>query len=134
LFVFAWLRSIGNLTVRRFALLGVLGGLAALVRWQDLAIVLVCPACELISALRRRSTSVGAVAMLVGVMAIATAVVASPQLLAWRVIYGDYLLIPQGTSFMRWTKPALLSVLFSTRQWFSDACDAAGGCRPVRPP
>jgi hypothetical protein len=81
LFVFVWLRSAGNVTIRRFALLGVLGGLAALVRWQDLAIVLLCPACELIAALRRRSTSAGRVAVLVSVMAIATAIVASPQLL-----------------------------------------------------
>jgi hypothetical protein len=38
-----------------------------------------------------------------------------PQLLAWRAIYGQFLVMPQGGRFMRWTRPALVSVLFSLR-------------------
>jgi hypothetical protein len=36
-----------------------------------------------------------------------------PQMLAWRTIYGQFIVMPQGGGFMQWTKPALVSVLFS---------------------
>jgi hypothetical protein len=46
---------------------------------------------------------------------LATAAALVPQFLAWRAIYGSYVTIPQGAGFMRWTDPAVLSVLVSTR-------------------
>ena len=36
-----------------------------------------------------------------------------PQLAAWQVIYGELLITPQGGGFMKWTDPAIGSVLFS---------------------
>jgi hypothetical protein len=38
-----------------------------------------------------------------------------PQFLAWRAIYGQYLLVPQGSGFMQWSNPAIVSVLLSFR-------------------
>jgi len=38
-----------------------------------------------------------------------------PQMIVWKVIYGELLLIPQSAAFMRWTEPAWHEVLFSSR-------------------
>jgi hypothetical protein len=42
---------------------------------------------------------------------------ALPQMLAWKAIYGEYLLPypPQGTEFLRLSRPFLLNTLFSSR-------------------
>ena len=39
----------------------------------------------------------------------------SPQLLAWKSLYGAYLAVPQGEGFMRWDAPAWSEVLMSSR-------------------
>jgi hypothetical protein len=52
LFVLVWLTGLGRTATWRFLGLGLLAGLAALVRWQD-AIVLLLPAWELQDAVRR---------------------------------------------------------------------------------
>jgi hypothetical protein len=44
-----------------------------------------------------------------------TGIMLLPQMVAWRSIYGQFVVMPQGDSFMQWTKPALLQVLFSMR-------------------
>jgi len=46
-------------------------------------------------------------------MAAATALTFTPQMLAWHAIYGEPLLTPQGSGFMRWTDPQIFSVLLS---------------------
>jgi hypothetical protein len=54
-----------------------------------------------------------------------------PQALAWHAIYGQFLVIPQGDSFMQWTRPAVVSVLFSMRHglfsWTPATLLAVGG-------
>ena len=47
----------------------------------------------------------------------ATAAVAvfAPQLVAWRLVYGAWYLVPQGAGFMRWDAPCWSEVLFSSR-------------------
>jgi hypothetical protein len=115
LFVLIWLRSIGRYDLARGLLLGLAGGLAALVRWQD-AIVLLLPACELISARLSGRLSTSRLAGLAGALAAGLVAGVLPQLAAWQAVFGSALVVPQGGSFMRWTEPALLSVLFSTRR------------------
>jgi len=113
LFVFAWLRGVGGASARRFLGLGLLAGLAALVRWQD-AIVLLLPAWELLDALRRDRLSPSRAATSAGLLGAGLIAAALPQLIAWSAIYGAWLTVPQGGSFMRWGDPAVLAVLFST--------------------
>jgi hypothetical protein len=115
LFVLLWLRSLGRFDIGRGLLLGLAGGLAALVRWQD-AIVLLLPACELAWARLSGRLSTFRLAGLGSALAAGLLAGVSPQLLAWQVVYGSLLVIPQGGSFMRWTEPAILPVLFSTRR------------------
>ncbi|MBA3638734.1 MAG: hypothetical protein H0W53_05535, partial [Acidobacteria bacterium] len=53
-------------------------------------------------------------AVLLGLLSLVTAVVAFvPQMIVWMALYGQPLAMPQGGGFMRWTEPALWSVLFS---------------------
>jgi hypothetical protein len=39
----------------------------------------------------------------------------APQLLAWKALYGGYVVVPQGPDFMRWDAPAWSEVLFASR-------------------
>lgn len=111
-FWYAWLRLRDASHVRRYLVLGVLTGLAALMRWQD--VILIIPvALELTAAAVSRRIGLGRAAGLLLLAACGAAIAFLPQMVVWGVLYGRPLAIPQGPAFMRWTEPALLSVLFS---------------------
>ena len=115
LFAFVWLRRLRQYTLGRFAVLGALAGLAMLVRWQSVTILLL-PVVEILldrEAFAERARRLVIASLTMGVTAL---VVFSPQLLAWKAIYGGYFVVPQGSGFMRWTEPAVASVLFSARR------------------
>jgi hypothetical protein len=108
LFFSAWLAWRSDFTIRRAAVLGVLAGLSALMRWQDALFVLV-PAIDL--ARWQRPWSERAVAA--AALGAAGCAAFSPQMLVWFVIYGRPFTLPQGPSFMNWTSPHPWAVLFS---------------------
>jgi hypothetical protein len=111
-FWYAWIRSNEASPTRRYALLGCLTGIAALMRWQD-AILLAPVALDLLLNVRARRFSL-ATAVWLGLLSLVTAAVAFvPQMIVWMTLYGQPLAMPQGGGFMRWTEPALWSVLFS---------------------
>jgi hypothetical protein len=112
LFVHSWHRTRGQGELTRYLLLGVLAGLVALVRWQD-AIIVLLPLTESAYGLLTKKTTFAATAQRLGIMAAVMALTFTPQILAWHAIYGELLLTPQGSDFMRWTNPQVLSVLFS---------------------
>lgn len=114
LFALAWYETREDTRLRRSALLGVVGGLATLVRWQDL-VIFALPGVELSRRVARGEWRVGRAARHVAMMGGFAAAVMVPQFLAWQRIYGAPLLLPQGADFMRWTEPAVWQVLFSTR-------------------
>ena len=114
LFCYVWLRTRGDERVRRYLWLGILAGLAALVRWQDV-VILVLPMCELARSVAKERSPLSSVMLRLGLMLGGVATMLLPQLLAWRAIYGQFLVMPQGEGFMQWTSPALVSVLFSLR-------------------
>ena len=97
---------------RRYAALGALTGASALMRWQD-AILLAPVALDLVFALRAGRIGIAG-AVRSGILSLVCATIAfAPQMLVWSVLYGTPLALPQGSDFMRWTEPALGSVLFS---------------------
>lgn len=113
-FWYAFVRSRSSTALPRYATLGALAGLAALMRWQD-AVLLAVVAVDLVWRWRRglpAAQVAGAAAVCVGTAAI----VFTPQMAVWQVLYGQPLALPQGGGFMRWTDPAIVSVLFSTRR------------------
>lgn len=116
LFFYAWGRTLDRQTPWRYALVGALCGLTALVRWQD-AVFLVVPALDVAWHLRegggtagRRVARAGGHLLACGLAALAAFL---PQMIAWTAIYGGPFLVPQGSAFMRWTSPSLFAVLLS---------------------
>ncbi|MBN1953858.1 MAG: hypothetical protein JW900_02300 [Anaerolineae bacterium] len=119
LFISAWWQVAAKrkYTVPSALLLSLTGGLAALVRPQNIAYLALPVLTALLaagSALRQRewrtARRCGGYALLVGLGAL---VVLSPQLAVWQLFYGQPLTIPQGAGFMDWRAPWAGAVLFS---------------------
>jgi hypothetical protein len=101
------------LSLRRGVLLGFVIGLGATVRWQG-AVLLLLPALALLPGLARAPLP----ALRTGLAILAAfAAGALPQLLAWKAIFGQYLLAdpPHGRDFLRLDHPYLLQTFFSSR-------------------
>ena len=110
LFVFVWIRTRDRQTVQRYALLGVLVGLAALMRWQD-AVLLIVPGLDACVSSRARGWT--AALQRIAAAAIGAVVAFTPQMFVWQRLYGHPLTIPQGAAFMQWQSPALVAVILS---------------------
>jgi hypothetical protein len=108
-----WWPARRALTPRRAVVLGLLIGLSASVRWQN-AVLLLLPAITLLPFLRG---SLGPT-LRAGLLAlVAFSLGAFPQMLAWKAIFGSYLLAdpPHGRDFLRLDHPYLLNTFFSSR-------------------
>lgn len=110
------LRQNGALSSAGGALaLGVALGVGMSVRWQN-GVYLLLPAVDLAIGLHRRE---GMAALMKRGLLLGLGVFlgAMPQLLAWKAIYGEYLLPypPHGADFVRLDRPFLLNTLFSSR-------------------
>jgi hypothetical protein len=113
LIVWVWWEGRRELAVGRALLLGLLIGFAATVRWQS-GVLLLLPAGTLLPGLRSRplpTVRYGALVLA------AFAVGALPQMLAWKAVFGSYLLVdpPHGRDFLRLGHPFLLNTFFSSR-------------------
>lgn len=93
--------------------LGLLLGLAMCVRWQN-GVLLLLPGIDLLRTLRGRPR---AAVLPAAALALGTLAGAFPQLLAWRSLYGEYLLLdpPHGADFLRLGHPFLLETFFASR-------------------
>lgn len=104
---------------RQWAALGLAAGLMMLVRWQN-GLIMILPAMEslvLYYCLIRKNSWPAAVSLLAGNILFLLLALAAffPQMAAWKIIYGSFLTIPQGTSFLRWNSPFMSELLFSSR-------------------
>lgn len=121
LFLFVWWRTRGKRSRRGWFVLGLCGGLMALVRWQDILVTLL-PLFEMIgdASPRIRQTSLGSVGrdlLPKGLVFVLGLVIAfSPQMVAWQVLYGTPLTAPQGPTFFYPTRPELWNVLFGLKR------------------
>jgi len=107
----------------RWALLGVLGGLTALCRWQDAVYLAAPPLCELLHLYKtHRIPENASVAKWLGVRSLYCCMgllTLTPQLIEWKAIFGHYLLVPQGPGFFQFPPRFVPQVLFSTQHgWF----------------
>jgi hypothetical protein len=113
LVLWLWDRWQAKSDVWRAAVLGLALGVAMCVRWQN-GVLLLLPALDLLKQVRGhgRATLARAAALGVG-----TLLGASPQLLAWKALYGEFLLRypPHGADFLRLDHPFLLETFFSSR-------------------
>ncbi len=93
---------------RSFFLAGAVSGLVALVRWQN--VVFVPAALALALSKREKPTSRELVFFVLGGV-----LVFSPQLFYWKLLYGSFLLVPQGGGYVDLASPRIEEVLFSSR-------------------
>jgi hypothetical protein len=110
------LRQNGALSSSGGALaLGLALGVGMSVRWQN-GVYLLLPAVDLAIGLYHREPA-AAVAKRGLLLGLGVFVGAMPQMLAWKAIYGEYLLPypPHGADFVRLDRPFLLNTLFSSR-------------------
>lgn len=119
LFVYYWQRTRPRRTAIQWALLGLAAGLMMLVRWQN-GLIMIIPALEslisYISAVFAHKWAVIRSLLKNNILFLASMLAAfSPQIAAWKMIYGSFFTIPQGTGFLRWNAPFIWEVLFSSR-------------------
>jgi hypothetical protein len=124
-FLGTWAVTLGDLRWRRFVLLGGLLGLCALVRITGFSLGVVV-AIELAARLARPTAGERRGRLLLdlllrGLTALGVAVlVFTPQMLAWKIVFGELLVSPMGPAFIQLDRPKLWETLFSSRNgWLS---------------
>jgi hypothetical protein len=118
-FVWYWTATMHRRSLVHWIGLGALAGFAGLVRWQSVLFALL-PAIEALTALwraaRARDTAAIRSTLLGGVAFTIAAVVAfTPQMLAWKAIYGHYLAVSPVGPQIFWRHPHLVDVLFASQ-------------------
>jgi hypothetical protein len=116
LFAWAWYATYGRRRTWQWAALGVVAGLAATIRWQNVIFALL-PACEwMLLAVRAagreslaRHAGNGLAFTMGGVLGFV------PQMLAWKAIYGSYLAVSPIGPQLRWWAPQVSDILWSSR-------------------
>jgi hypothetical protein len=118
-FTWMWAATRGRRQVTAWALLGLLAGFMALIRWQN-ALFALLPAIDAMQLLVRggrardrravRETAIASAAFLI------CAVIAFlPQMFAWQAIYGSPIARSPVGPQIRWTDPHLVDILWSAR-------------------
>jgi hypothetical protein len=129
-FLCYWAQTLGRTDRRRWCVLGLLLGVAALVRTQELGLCVVIAFEVIFEISRRRNDRRSAVPWLAGgaIAALVAFVVLLPQLLEWHLVFGSWRGLPQGPRFTRPNAPMIGEVLFSPRNgWFSSTPIAYAG-------
>jgi hypothetical protein len=91
-----------------FVIAGIAAGLVMLIRWQN---VIFLPVGLIV--IWRKQGRPRWDELAAGVLA--AVVMFVPQMVYWKLLYGRFLLIPQGGGYMQWGSPQFLSVLFASR-------------------
>jgi hypothetical protein len=106
--VWAWDRARAAPSLRAWIAVGALLGLVTLIRWQAAAYLI------LVGLLAGRQLADRAVRgrWLLAAAAAGLAVF-TPQLVAWKLLYGRWLTVPQGSAYIGWSAPHLADVLLS---------------------
>jgi hypothetical protein len=127
-FLALWALTLGELRWRRYVGLGLLLGIAGMVRVQDLGFgVVLLLELGALAGQRLRGAPGGratelALLLARGALVLALAVLLFvPQLYVWHLFYDAWLTTPQGPGQMRYAHPMVLEQLFSSRNgWFSN--------------
>jgi hypothetical protein len=125
-FLAYWAQTVGRCDRRRWCVLGLLLGIAALIRVQEVAMGVVV-AIEIVAQITAGRTRSQQPSMQLarwvtgGALVLAVALVAFiPQLIEWHLVFGSVTSLPQGPRFTRFEAPMIGELLFSARNgWFS---------------
>jgi len=113
--VYLWLRIADDLDALPYwLLLGLLIGLAAVMRWQNGLFAVIVP-----FALHTRSRGphwVRGAFQRLGFAAIGALLGFLPQMVVWWRLYGNVLALPQGAGFLHWLRPELYLLLFGSNR------------------
>ncbi|HEX3758109.1 MAG TPA: hypothetical protein VHW23_05365 [Kofleriaceae bacterium] len=101
--------------LRTWLVLGAAAGAAVLARPQLALWALVLPVAALDDVRRRGGVALGRLAARWAAGAAVAALGVAPQLIAWKLLYGAWSVVPQGPGFLRWDAPAWSETLFSSR-------------------
>ncbi len=106
--LWAWFRADREPSTRNWLILGALSGMLVLVRWQALIFLFLPALLGAVQIWRRqvRPTRIALAALL-------AALVFAPQMLVWKVLYGRFVVLPQGEAFIDWRSPHFVDVLLS---------------------
>jgi hypothetical protein len=116
LFLYYWYKSRNSSSPSRYALLGILGGLMALVKWQD-SLYLIVLIYDMIKSLRTWDKAVIIEqAKNILLMSIFLLIAFLPQMLAWKALYGKFLTVPEQPEFFLWYPRYIFDYLFSLRR------------------
>lgn len=113
LFVYCWYVLRGRKGWSKYAVLGASAGLMTLIRWQN-AMFLLLPAYDLFRAYQQDKGSRDLLIKRSILLFVVAFIVFSPQILAWKAIYGKYLTVPQREGFFDLLHPKIFQFLFST--------------------
>lgn len=114
-----WALTYGETRWKRSIVLGILLGVAALVRVQELALGVVYAAEIGLRLVRERRAAVKLLAHGAAALGVAL-VVFTPQLVAWKVVYGEWLHHQNGPHYVRFAHAQVAELLWSSRNgWFS---------------
>jgi hypothetical protein len=118
-FIWFWAATAERRTLRSWALLGLLAGFMALIRWQNLLFALL-PGLDALRLLARASRSgdkSGQREALAGSAAFLVCALIGflPQMLAWKAIYGSFIARSPVGPQIRWADPHLTDILWSAR-------------------
>ena len=118
-FAWLWAATRERRTLYSWALLGVIAGVMALIRWQNLLFALL-PGIDAVVALARAGRAkdrVEARHVVAGsaLFLLCMVVAFLPQMLAWRAMYGTFIARSPVGPQIRWTDPHLVDILWSAR-------------------
>jgi hypothetical protein len=118
-FTLAWASTRDRRTLAQWAALGALAGLMSLIRWQNILFAIM-PGIDALIALRaarhaRDSTAMRHAAAGSALFLLCAIAAFTPQMLAWRAIYGSFVARSPVGPAIRWSDPHIVDILWSAR-------------------
>jgi hypothetical protein len=118
-FTWAWAATLASRRTRDWALLGVLIGLAGLIRWQNVLFALLpgVDALRLLWTAARGGDRAGVRRTVIGSAVFLACAFAAflPQMFAWHAIYGSFFARSPVGPRIRWFQPRVVDILWSAR-------------------
>ena len=128
--VWYWQKTYGSVRPGRWLLVGVLVGVTALMRWQ-LATFALLPCGEVLINRRSGAASISRLVVCLALASLGALIAFAPQMIAWRCVYGHWLVAPVQRLGQHWLHPSLWALLLSQDRslfYWTPLCLVACAC------